>query len=439
MCSSRLNLFARRHYLTKLRISSSQFRREFRATRSDVANLSVDLAPFQDMMRELHARHAILSCCPADSKISLDNIKGRKLIIFISNFATQTGGLAMMKHGTLCGKGDKCLTIHEEIMSALESIKKVPPGTARRFAECVIHVDSTPALGHSNWTSSQGGMPCTKAQADVVTQPLLGKALVALKSALEDNYGASVESIITCGKQARKALSRIDYRSKQELSVPLERAAELDLSPAHGWELMRSDKRELALENHIDDLQTIGAVFCSSRDVASIEKLINTDYAMVTYKCGLSAGTMSEDRRADAVQRMLATKREATNRMLATKAKQNDSKPYGCKSPSNKTITIIGKNKGQYRHDNVKSPCNCGWYEEELLETVKEGYQAKQYCRALKWIETEEYGVVLLHYSGPAGETIRLCGIVYNRSTNKYVRKKDFKAKKKSTKNRARL
>ena len=30
---------------------------------------------------------------------------------------------------------------------------------------------------------------------------------------------------------------------------------------------------------------------CSSRNVASIEELANADYAMVTYKCGLSAGT----------------------------------------------------------------------------------------------------------------------------------------------------
>lgn len=268
---------------------------------------------------------------------------------------------------------------------------------------------------------------------------------MALKSALEDNYGASIEAIVPCGEQVRKALSRIDDRSKQELSAPLKRAVDLDLDLAHGWELMRSDKRALALENHIYDLQTIGAVLCSSRNVASIEELTDSDYAMVTYKCGLRAGTMSEDRRvrvvsatsrtiiANGIANMTdeAKKRRQQNR-LATIAKKSESKPYGCKSPSNKTITI---SLIQHRYDNVKSPCNCRWNEEDILTTMEEGYQAKQTFRALRWIETEEHGVVLLHYShSTAGAKKTLCGIVYNRSTNKYVRKKDFKAKKKSTK-----
>lgn len=49
-------------------------------------------------------------------------------------------------------------------------------------------------------------------------------------------------------------------------------------------------------------------------------------------------------------------------------------------------------------------------------------------------MEIEEHGVVLLYYIKPTGGNTTVCGIVYNRSTNKYVRKKDFMAKKKSTK-----
>ena len=86
----------------------------------------------------------------------------------------------------------------------------------------------------------------------------------------------------------------------------------------------------------------------------------------------------------------------------------------------------------QHRYDNVKRPCNCGWNEEEILTTLEADYPKN--CRALRWMETEKHGVVLLHYAkSAAGEVTTLCGIVYNRSTNKYVRKEDFKAKKKST------
>ena len=177
--------------------------------------------------------------------------------------------MTMLKHGTMCGEGDKCLAVHEEMMSALEGMKEIPPGTARRFAECVINVNITP------------------------------------------------------------------------------------------W------------------------------------------------------------------------------------AKQNEPKPYGCKSPSNKTITISytksnqygGDHQRQHRYDNVESSCNCGWNEEEVLKTLEEGYQAKQNFRALRWMETEEHGEVLLHYRRlTAGGNSTVCGIVYNRSTNKHVRKKDFEVKKKSIK-----
>lgn len=205
---------------------------------------------------------------------------------------------------------------------------------------------------------------------------------------------------------------------------------------------------------------------CSSRNVASIEELADADYAMVTYlgtsKCGLSAGTMSKDRRAKAAQKRSETiaantsaakaaaksatsranlansvanmndeakKRQQQNR-IASRAKQNKLKPYGCKSPSNKTITI---SLNQHRYDNVKSPCNCGWNEEEILTTLEADYPKNR--RALRWMETEKHGVVLLHYSqSTAIAKNTLCGVVYNRSTNEYVRKKDFKAKKKSSK-----
>ena len=122
-------------------------------------------------------------------------------------------------------------------------------------------------------------------------------------------------------------------------------------------------------------------------------------------------------------------------------AKQNESKPYGCKSPSNKTITISYMHSNQHRYDNVNSPCNCGWNEEEILKTIEEGYDttmstgAKQNFRALRWMEIEEHEDVLLHYSRlTAGGNTTVCGIVYNRSTNKHVRKKDFEVKKKSIK-----
>ena len=46
---------------------------------------------------------------------------------------------------------------------------------------------------------------------------------------------------------------------------------------------------------------------CSSRNVSFVEELADADYAMVTYKCGLSAGTMSKDRRAKAAQKRSET------------------------------------------------------------------------------------------------------------------------------------
>ena len=107
---------------------------------------------------------------------------------------------------------------------------------------------------------------------------------------------------------------------------------------------------------------------------------------------------------------------------------------YCCKSPSGKTITISYNKR---RYDNVKSACSCGYTEEEILVTLEEDYPKN--TRALRWMETEEHGEVLLHYftTNSASGTKTLCGIVYNRSTDQYVRKEDFEAKKEAKKKRS--
>jgi len=64
------------------------------------------------------------------------------------------------------------------------------------------------------------------------------------------------------------------------------------------------------------------------------------------------------------------------------------------------------------------------WDKDDISKTTGEDYRKKQSGRKLQWIETKEFGLVLLHRR-PEGEHT-LCGIVYDRKTNEPVKKEDF-------------
>lgn len=240
--------------------------------------------------------------------------------------------------------------------------------------------------------------------------------------------------IAPCGDKARSAINSLSAGSFDRLP-PWH-----DFDLLHGWSLFTAFKNEGDLERHLQGLfQFISSV---SRGKEKVRSLSIGEMGAIVMSCGLNPQYMSAERRAAAAKTMSEDRRPKAARkrnmkggttavaLLAqkTKAKKNLAKPYGCKSPPNKTITMSNT---KHRYNDVKSPCNCRWTEAEILKTVEEGYRAKQSNRALRWLKTEEHGVVLLHYARLTGETTTLCGVIYNRSTDQYVRKEDFEAKKK--------
>jgi hypothetical protein len=66
------------------------------------------------------------------------------------------------------------------------------------------------------------------------------------------------------------------------------------------------------------------------------------------------------------------------------------------------------------------------WDMDDILKTTGEDYRKKQWGRTLQWVETKEFGLVLLHRRPDGGHQHTLCGIVYDRKTNKPVKTEDF-------------
>jgi len=97
-----------------------------------------------------------------------------------------------------------------------------------------------------------------------------------------------------------------------------------------------------------------------------------------------------------------------------------------CRAPPSGTVTTVNsRTLHTTRYDNVESPCSCGWDKDDISKTTGEDYRKKR--RYLQWIETKEFGLVLSHRrKADGGQQHTLCGIVYDRKTNKPVKKEDF-------------